>query len=697
MKKIFSLLFLLVLVLGMSACKEPKPTKKDVEKVEFTFEQTVLQPGEYQLTAKAIPAEASQSIKFQLMGVVEGVTVEQNGKLKVLSTAVDQLVFKVWAISNYDVTKKVLKEFKVSNPPTDDYIDITTENELREIGKTDDSLTKKYRLKNNIVLTSPWNPIGIADHEENDGTITPGKYFNGIFDGKGFKISGINITAEYNAGFFAQIGENGQVLNTEFEGQLTAQGWSGGVAGINSGLIQNVIADIEVEVQKQSAGAIVSVNRGTIKYSYAKKHTFSNSFNYTDPRSCGLVAANEGTLTEVFGDIDKLKTDNYVSFNNLKNEKYMLRTAYMKKASTWVEFDTKVWFVADGTYPLLKHEGFVDPEITIEKYVLIKNKNLNIEIDKDNNTLKIESEIVFGETTDKVKYEITKTVTGASIDENTGLVTFDLNLIEINFEINVKASLTTDNEVFDLITFTIKYNKVITEDSIHIKTEDDLFNHLSGQENPDMLSKTYVLDNNITLTKPWVQIGKPSGEGVESVAFTGVFDGNGFTISGIDMTKGYKKGFFGAIGEGAIVKNTRFVGKLYATAWSAFLVVENNGLVLECLVEAEASGTAGRIGALAVHNKEKGTFKNVVFKGKVSSEENPNNVGLFVTNAGKLENVFADETKVGTNNLLAHVITGDDGTHIITHEKFINSDTYTMFDKSIWNIVNGEEPKFLKE
>ena len=37
MKKIFALLFLLVLVLGLSACKKDNTSKKDVESVEFTF------------------------------------------------------------------------------------------------------------------------------------------------------------------------------------------------------------------------------------------------------------------------------------------------------------------------------------------------------------------------------------------------------------------------------------------------------------------------------------------------------------------------------------------------------------------------------------------------------------------------------------------------------------------------------------
>lgn len=700
MKKIFTLLFLLVLVLGLSACKKDNASKKDVESVEFTFQQTVLTPGEYKLTARVLPAEANQSIKFQLMGIVEGVTVQQDGTLKILSTAADQQTFKVWAISNYDVTKKVLKEFKVSNPPAEDFIDITTEAQLREIGKTEESLTKNYRLKNDIVLTAPWDPIGVADHEEDDGTVTLGKYFNGIFDGKGFKISNIEINAEYNAGFFAQIGENGQVLNTEFEGVVNAQGWSGGIAGINLGLIQNVIANIKVTVQKQSAGAVVGVNRGIIKYAYAKAKTVSEQYGYTEPRSAGLVAANEGTLTEVYGDVKELKTDNYVAFNNLKNDKYMLETPYMKKASTWAEFDTDVWFIADGTYPLLKHEGFTDPTIVIEKYVVIKNKPLNVEINNDNNTLQVETEVVFGAETDKVKYELTQAVNGVTIDANTGLVTFDLNVIELNFEITVKATLVGDDNVNDVKTFKIKYNKPVVEDTVHITTEDELFNYLAGQENPEMLAKTYILDNNITLTKPWTQIGKPSNEdtGTPAVPFTGVFDGNGFTISGIDMPDiGYTKGFFGCIGNGAVVKNTKFVGKVYATAWSAFLVAENFGTVTECLIDAEVKGTSGKLAFLAVHNKETGIFKNVVVKGTIASEDNSNTIGLLVTNAGNLENVFANATTIGTNNLLANPATPDDGTHIITHEQFINENTYVAFDKNIWNITNGEEPKFKKE
>lgn len=61
-----------------------------------------------------------------------------------------------------------------------------------------------------------------------------------------------------------------------------------------------------------------------------------------------------------------------------------------------------------------------------------------------------------------------------------------------------------------------------------VKTEDALVS--IGESYP--LSGNYRLDNNITLTKEWKAIGN------EKAPFTGVFDGNGYVIYGLDRNRG---------------------------------------------------------------------------------------------------------------------------------------------------------------
>lgn len=59
---------------------------------------------------------------------------------------------------------------------------VTNETQLKSIGDTADSLSKKYLLNNDIQLTSDWKPIGTAD--------TP---FTGVFNGNGSAIHGLTM------------------------------------------------------------------------------------------------------------------------------------------------------------------------------------------------------------------------------------------------------------------------------------------------------------------------------------------------------------------------------------------------------------------------------------------------------------------------------------------------------------------------
>ena len=77
------------------------------------------------------------------------------------------------------------------------------------------------------------------------------------------------------------------------------------------------------------------------------------------------------------------------------------------------------------------------------------------------------------------------------------------------------------------------------------KTEEDL--RAIGSVYP--LSGHYRLENDISLTQEWTPIGSPSHP------FTGSFDGNGYTISHLTVTKEAEHmGFFGA-SDGANIQN----------------------------------------------------------------------------------------------------------------------------------------------
>lgn len=92
----------------------------------------------------------------------------------------------------------------------------------------------------------------------------------------------------------------------------------------------------------------------------------------------------------------------------------------------------------------------------------------------------------------------------------------------------ILETTTVDNEEYYLLT-----------------SEDDL--HAIGKQYP--LSGNYILDNDITLSEEWIPIGNPDEP------FTGIFDGNGYVIDNLTVTKRTKDmGFFGAA-EGAVIKD----------------------------------------------------------------------------------------------------------------------------------------------
>jgi len=693
MKKIITIM-LLLLSLVLVACtprEEEQPNVPDVESIQFQMASTTLSPGEHTLVAIALPAGSNQQIRFTIQGIVSGVSITGN-KLNIGNAVEDGTKFTVVATSIYDPTIRQTLEFTVVNAGVE-AVEIRTEAELRAINTAEGGLSGSYILMNHIALTSPWTPIGVADVELDSGQIVPGTPFSGIFDGNGYTISGISISSEeplFNGGFFAQIGPTAIVRNTAFEGVVNATGWSGGIAGINEGLIENVVSNIAVTVAGTSAGSLVSVNRGLIQYSYGIGKVVSLTNPNTSGRSAGLVVANDGSMVEVYGDYQTLETPNYAAFVPTTNPNYMLPTVDMKSASTWSSFDTDVWYIADGTYPLLKHDGFEPPVIVLERAIAIRNTVFQVDVE-ETDTLQINAEVVNPEGGEVIVYALKAPVAGVSIDQ-TGLVSFDPELVASSFSFTVVVTI-QGTDISAERAFTGVYNPEIVDDIVYISTAEQLLNLLAGQMNPENLSKTFILTNDIELETPWTAVGLAPNEdeGILGVPFTGVFDGQGYKISGIDMPGGgWTKAFFGYIGADAVVKNTHFEGYVEANAWSGAITAHNAGTIQDVVVEIVVYVYGANGGAIVVHNH--GLLKNIVVLGRVASDNGPTAVGLVATNFGTMENVFANAATVGTANKVSFGQVLDDGTYIISAQAFTTAATYAAFDTDIWFVADGIAP-----
>lgn len=60
---------------------------------------------------------------------------------------------------------------------------------------------------------------------------------------------------------------------------------------------------------------------------------------------------------------------------------YMLFIVDMKIFLIWVLFDVDVWYIENGIYLLLKYEGFVLLVIVFELGIIIKNIELNYDVE----------------------------------------------------------------------------------------------------------------------------------------------------------------------------------------------------------------------------------------------------------------------------------------------------------------------------
>lgn len=162
-------------------------------------------------------------------------------------------------------------------------------------------------------------------------------------------------------------------------------------------------------------------------------------------------------------------------------------------------------------------------------------------------------------------------------------------------------------------------------DVIEIATADDLLKLMNG---------TYPLDGSYKLTENIDLTGKtqtPIGSGTTAAnCFSGVFDGNGKTISGLSLnvtTAG--AGLFGCAGEGAVIKDLTVKGSVTSTANATGGIVgygRTNLTIENCVNYATVSGKQRAAGILGGYDATKGytsvlTVKNCSNYGTITGSD----------------------------------------------------------------------------
>ena len=190
-----------------------------------------------------------------------------------------------------------------------------------------------------------------------------------------------------------------------------------------------------------------------------------------------------------------------------------------------------------------------------------------------------------------------------------------------------------------------------------------------------LVNEEWKLGINITLTADidlkgidWTPIGKDDNK-----AYTGTFDGNGKTITGLTVTGSYKyAGLFGDIDENGTVKNVVLEGVQItsdnSSGYAGGVAGDSWGTIENCSVSGSVSGTtfAGGVvgsqwGGSITGCNSSATVKGVIFAGGIAGETN---YGATLTACYATGDVTVEND--GTNNSHAGGVVGYNGGGTLT-------------------------------
>jgi hypothetical protein len=576
----------------------------------------------------------------------------------------------VASLSGTELSVEKTISFTYTFIPIETEIHLSSEEDLLALaGLTNTALLgKTYILDNDIILTTPWVGIGVAT---NDTTV--GIPFTGIFDGKGYTISGINIEAGWNNSFFNEIGNTGIVRNTKFSGANYQNGWVGGLAIVNNGLIENCIIDV-VNNAETNAALVALHNNGIVNFLI-----LTGSIGHATNN--GIFGTNHGSANNLYGNINTVNTDNLSFAEGIVPEdgSILKQLSWLYTADNYDGWDDEIWYIANGILPVLKYDGFVPPSIDLEKSITINTgSSINLALD---DTITISYDLINAENGDVVVVSIKEAVNGVSISG--AILSFDYSVIAKNtaFDVIIVATLSGTN-VSSEKTISFTYTFVPVSNEVHITTEDD-FLALSGTTNVALLAKTYILDNDIELSGTWgnfIPIGlHPEGED-GGHAFTGNFYGQGHTISNIKIEAGYGVGIFAEIASSATISNVKFAGGVHGAAWLGGLAHINHGTINNIILDLDVYAGAN---VSAIVGDNSGSISHVLFFGTVVADEA--SITLIRNNTGTVTDVYGLDT--------CGVITP--GTGILRSKFWLQSKgNYAGWDDRVWYLSNGAYPSF---
>lgn len=418
-------------------------------------------------------------------------------------------------------------------------------------GSTSEEVSK---LANGTV--TKWTPIGL-----NGSTINA---FAGTFDGQGHSISGLYQVGESGSkGLFIATTSGSKVMNLKLVNSYFANtnianstGRVGAIAAYGAGTFDGIYCDVLLKNNRKLTGGIVGDATTTYGDLEVKNCWFAGEIvtdstlakDYTFGGIVGWARNNKTTITDCLftGTID-------YGTNNTR-----IAGILGRNGTTGVDTETTINNVivagsitgttntASGQYIGYvygqKSVGTIVVTNTYADSSVYANKNTEVTVVLNKDGLKN------GETQD-----LSKSTTNSLFGDNVNWVdtdAYDHPILENFKETEAKGAL------------------------LVISTADELYDFAKRSQTYDFKGVTIQLGADITvnagdssekikeLTNPikWTPIG------TKTVPFAGIFDGQGYTISGVYCAdESSEKGLFLATAPTSVIKNLRFVNSYIAT------------------------------------------------------------------------------------------------------------------------------------
>lgn len=592
-----------------------KIVKKDISlslssvyvKSESETEYTQISPDKYGNYLAAIPADDSKAsvviasrvtADIGLIRVVDGsneVIAEGTGQISAenIPDLTDENLFYIVLNNGKDTNRYELKIVKESGNTKVQYViaERGTEDEYiaadAECGggseivpeEPDGSEKYPYEISTPEDLQSISNDLDahyvITENIDMNGFDwtpigTPDSPFTGTLKGNGKTISNLNINASVSGGSYGMFGINkGTVENIKIENVTitsvsgTDNQYIGAVAGKNEeGAQISKVAVSSGDIHSSYiAGGIVGENRGTINNSYNKAKVSSVKY------AAGIAGWNNGTIENVYS-VGTISTQEISSIDD---------------------------YVA-GITVSNRVNAVIRNAFTILTYQICNKNTSNLNVFNSASVIpeKLKNQDTFSgwDFTDVwTLYDGQyPTLNGQDFDDDISDLDIPDGSEEHPFEITSPIGLNS-----------------IGNDA-------------------ESLTKHYVIKNNISFTRAdgsLIVAARPIGS--EETPFTGTIDGQGYTISGFNITDAVTVG-----------------GEDYSA-----IIPVNNGTIKNLIVSPGTVGASGIENAAGIVGVNNGTISQVgISGGKITAN---NAAGIAIVNNGIIENSYVGATLLVSN------------------------------------------------